>query len=73
MRDPNRIPETLKELEILWKRYPDWRLGQLIVNLNRELTLRDDPFYLEDDELLKIIKVINERERKRERKRRKNL
>lgn len=73
MRDPNRIPETLKELEILWKRYPDWRLGQLIVNLNRELTLRDDPFYLEDDELLKIIKIINERERKRERKRRKNL
>ena len=73
MRDPNRIPETLKELEILWKRYPDWRLGQLIANLNRELTLRDDPFYLEDDELLKIIKIINERERKRERKRRKNL
>ena len=73
MRDLNRIPETLKELEILWKRYPDWRLGQLIVNLNRELTLRDDPFYLEDDKLLKIIKVINERERKRERKRRKNL
>ena len=37
MRDLNRIPETLKELEILWKRSPDWRLGQLIVNLNREL------------------------------------
>lgn len=65
MRDPNRIPEILKELEILWKRYPDWRLGQLIVNLNRELTLGDDPFYLEDDELLKMIKIINKRELKR--------
>ena len=35
MRDPNRIPIMLEELKILWETHPDWRLGQLIVNLSR--------------------------------------
>lgn len=32
MRDPDRISEVLKEIERIWRLYPDWRLGQLITN-----------------------------------------
>jgi len=32
MRDPKRINKILKELEILWKKYPDQRLGQILEN-----------------------------------------
>lgn len=33
MRDPERIPHVLKEIERIWKRHPDTRLGQLMCNL----------------------------------------
>jgi hypothetical protein len=33
MRDPNRIPLVLQEIERFWRLHPDWRLGQLICNL----------------------------------------
>lgn len=33
MRDPKRIPRICKKLEKLWKKYPDFRLGQLVSNL----------------------------------------
>lgn len=33
MRDPNRIPAVLKELERVWQLYPDMRLGQLVSNI----------------------------------------
>lgn len=33
MRDPDRIPEVLEELERIWRHYPSWRLGQLITNV----------------------------------------
>ena len=33
MRDPGRIDEILSDLAELWRREPDTRLGQLIVNL----------------------------------------
>ena len=32
MRNEDRIPEVLKELEEFWKQVPDWRLGQVISN-----------------------------------------
>lgn len=32
MRDINRIPKICKELENLWLKHPDLRLGQLILN-----------------------------------------
>ncbi|MBO6270588.1 MAG: hypothetical protein J6N19_15775 [Clostridium sp.] len=55
MRDPNRIPKTLKAIEKFWKANPDWRLGQLIVNISRAAG-KMDPFFLEDDQLLAILK-----------------
>lgn len=48
MRDPNRIDEILKEIKDLWVQVPDWRLGQLLVNISGT----DHLFYVEDDKLL---------------------
>jgi len=47
MRDPSRIDETLAVIEQLWRRFPDWRLGQLISNIaggdNRVFYIEDEP------------------------------
>ena len=49
MRNPNRIPEMIELISKVWERYPDLRLGQLIINA----ALPRDPcpqvFYIEDD------------------------
>jgi organic radical activating enzyme len=55
MRDPNRIPEVLAEIERLWRMVPDWRLGQLIVNV-----AGGDPFNVEDDRLIELVKTLAE-------------
>ncbi len=53
MRDPARIDEILAVVSKVWNKYPDWRLGQLIVNV----TNTTDPFNTEDDEFLKLAKM----------------
>lgn len=58
-RDPDRINTVLEELEKYWKDYPDLRLGQLIFILSSKHRNIDDPFYMEDDELLRTLKEIN--------------
>ena len=58
MRDPNRIDDFCRMLAYYWHRVPDWRFGQLIVNVLGayvEETGRDI-FFPEDDELLKFFK-----------------
>ncbi|MBQ4820973.1 hypothetical protein [Aquimarina sp. MMG016] len=52
MRDPNRITETLKHLERIWKENPDYRLGQLIVIATKPKEPCPAVFYKEDDEML---------------------
>ena len=59
MRNPDRIPGILKELEKFWKQVPDWRLGQVISNFSYELTGNNDPFYIEDEALLTLLKNKN--------------
>ena len=49
MRNPERIKFILRELERLWEKNPDWRLGQLIFNIPGR-----DPFHIEDDDLIKL-------------------
>lgn len=63
MRDPNRIPVLLDELQKTWKSFPDWRLGQLLSNAARACG-KEDPFFLEDNELLESLKSVNEMIRK---------
>ena len=60
MRDIERIDRILTLLRILWMRYPDWRLSQLIIN---SIKMRQDiiapgVFYYEDDALEDGIKKI---------------
>ena len=48
MRDPARIDRMLSQLRELWHRYPDQRLGQLIVNVIRPGEPCPRVFYTED-------------------------
>ena len=61
MRNPERIPEVLKELEKFWEQVPDWRLGQVISNFSYEIMGSNDPFYMEDKDLLEILKQKNKK------------
>lgn len=54
MRDPERIPKVLAELQKLWELVPDWRFGQLLVNLPFE----HDPFHMEDDEMIQFLQKM---------------
>jgi hypothetical protein len=48
VRDKNRIPKILNELERVWKSNPDFRLGQLIVVGAKPKKLCPEVFYIED-------------------------
>lgn len=52
MRDINRINKILEEVGKIWKKHPDLRLGQLLLNVARDPVL----YYLEDDEIVEILK-----------------
>jgi len=54
MRDPKRIKKVLETIERVWIKVPDFRLGQLIVNATKQ----NDPFYVEDDILIKQLEQI---------------
>ena len=56
MRDADRIPEVLNILGPVWQLFPDLRLGQLLWVL-----AEGDPFYMEDDELVKRLKARAEK------------
>lgn len=60
MRDPDRINDVLTVLKECWKKYPDWRLGQLFCNLQR--ATGTDLFYIEDNKMIKLLKEYFEME-----------
>jgi hypothetical protein len=43
-------------LEQVWKKYPDWRLGQLIINASRDSNgnIRD-PWFIEDSDMIGLL------------------
>lgn len=54
MRDPKRIYEFCNKLAAMWaSEVPDWRFGQLICNVFG--TLKRDPFFYEEDEMMKVL------------------
>lgn len=59
MRSKARIKPFLAELEKLWKKYPDFRFWQLVLLLNDEFDR--DPFFMEEDEMLKYIQKLAEK------------
>ena len=54
MRDKNRIKPFLQEIEKEWLKVPDWRFGQWF--FNTVISAVGDPFFIEDEDLLKLIK-----------------
>lgn len=54
MRDINRIDKILEDLGKIWKKYPDLRLTQLIVNVMS--ACGSDLYYVEDEKFIKILK-----------------
>lgn len=54
MRDINRIDKVLEEINEVWKRYPDLRFTQLIVNVMS--AKGSDLYYMEDERFIKILK-----------------
>jgi uncharacterized protein YihD (DUF1040 family) len=59
-RDPNRIEPILNLISVIWHKHPDFRLGQLLVNMNPSDT---DLFYVEDNLLVEeMLTYITETE-----------
>jgi uncharacterized protein YihD (DUF1040 family) len=57
MRDPKRIKRILDKIQVCWEKYPDFRLGQLILN-----AIQNDNFlyYIEDTDLEEAIDRFSE-------------
>lgn len=49
MRDMDRIERILNKIKKIWYEYPDLRLGQLLMNVNKYF--EGNTFYHEDNEL----------------------
>lgn len=50
MRDPARIERVIDKLRRLWLVNPDWRLGQLVLNVARPWAMWPDVFNMEDSQ-----------------------
>lgn len=57
MRDPKRIREFCNQLAREWRKVPDWRFGQLILNVLGDIQAQTgkDLFFMEDDEMMEAI------------------
>lgn len=51
MRDLNRIDCILDRLGVIWKKFPDLRLGQLVLNVWQDPSM----YYVEDEEFINEI------------------
>ena len=63
MRDPSRIDAMLREIGWHWKRMPDLRLGQLLIDAYNVSgnAFSPDIFNVEDDVLLEMIREFSEK------------
>ena len=52
MRSVDRIPNILDRLGKIWEKYPDLRLGQLLLNCFSDPVLY---YYIEDDKLIESL------------------
>lgn len=56
MRDPKRIQGFCNRLARAWEVLPDWRFGQLMMNVLGQMNFDGrDPFFPEDDEMIEYI------------------
>lgn len=59
MRNEQRIDLILSAISKIWHHYPDWRFTQLVSNICSAMT-KNDPFYIEDTELLFFLNKITQ-------------
>ena len=59
MRDKKRIKPFLRALEKEWMKVPDWRFGQLVLNVLSEN--KSKAFVMEDAEMLEAFEEYFER------------
>jgi uncharacterized protein YihD (DUF1040 family) len=62
MRDPNRIAHLLVLLGRYWKLNSDLRFAQIIEILKSKLGT-DDMFYVEDDDLIKLLERMADKDK----------
>ena len=60
MRDTARIERILPLLKEVWSMVPDWRLGQLMVNIAAESGWGDRTYYVEDQEVEETLRAWKE-------------
>ena len=56
MRDPARIELIATLLVDIWKKYPNLRFWQLLLNINWDYY--GDYFFLEDDKVLSVLERV---------------
>jgi len=59
MRDEKRIAKILGDIKEIWEKNPDWRFGQLLVNVG----LIEDTYNtwsIEDDKIEEVLKKFKE-------------
>jgi hypothetical protein len=61
MRDPERIDGVLAVIREVWKRYPDLRLGQLLVNAVQPSEPCSELYSVEDAPLVRKLESLVER------------
>jgi hypothetical protein len=61
MRDPARIDQVLAVVREVWQRYPDLRLGQLIVNAVQPEEPCSQVYSVEDTTLVRKLESLAER------------
>lgn len=62
MRDIRRIREFCNRLATAWELLPDWRFGQLIMNIFGQMKSEGkDPFFPEDESMIEYIEQYIEK------------
>jgi hypothetical protein len=58
MRDPGRIDEMVELLRALWRKYPEWRLAQLVLNAHSIVAAPEEAYFAEDDVLERGLRML---------------
>ena len=54
----DRISTFCNDLAEEWQKYPDYRFGQMMMNIFREMVANGrDPFFVEEEDMLNAIKL----------------
>lgn len=56
MKDKKRISKIIEEVKKVWLRFPNLRLGQLIINAIENEKVQPDLYYIEDEKMIEVLK-----------------